>query len=163
MPWNLLLNPTVLLAIALASASAFGWLQTTRLHAAQDRVIAVQATFDQFKAGVAAEGKLAQQRADAQAAIDRKRKEVADANHKAAVAVRDQRIASMRHDADSRSSYSLPAPEPSAPRPDIACFDRGAFELATRSALESLRGLADECDAAIISLNIAKAWAKAQP
>ena len=48
MPWALLMNPTVLLGLALAGASAFGWLQTVRLGAAQDRVGGVQARFGQF-------------------------------------------------------------------------------------------------------------------
>src|SRR3989304_5753167 len=78
MPWSLLLNPTVLLGLALAGASAFGWFQTVRLGAAQDRVVAVQARFDQFKASVASEGRAAQARAETQRKADLQRAKEAD-------------------------------------------------------------------------------------
>ncbi len=109
---------------------------------------------------MAAQGRIAQQEADKRAREDAKRKEKADASYKAAIALRDQRIASLRHDADSRSAYSLPPAPAGSPDPTRACFDRAEFERATRSALEGLRKLADEGDEAITALNSARAWAR---
>lgn len=68
MPWTLLLRPTVLLGIALAGASGFGWLQTTRLGVAQDRIQALRGEY-------AVRDRAAQEAADKalQAALERVR------------------------------------------------------------------------------------------
>lgn len=160
MPWSLLLNPTVLLALALAAASAFGYIQTTRLGAAQDRIEAITARFDQFKAQVASEGKLAQERADSQARADKLKKEKADANQKRATAVLLADIERLRKSRGSPGGGGLSAPAPLAGSPDRTCYDPAKFAGALRSLDEGILGILESGSQAVIDLNSVREWAK---
>ncbi len=146
--------------VTLAGAIGFGWVQTKRLGWCQANQEALQTEFDTFKAQVAAQGEIAQQKANQQAAADKLRKEREDANHKATVALLNQRISSLRHDADSSGRYLLPAAAAGSNRPDLACFDRADFERASRGVLGELRAIADQGDAATVGLDAARAWAQ---
>jgi len=160
MPWGLLLNPTVLLGLALAGASAFGWFQTVRLGAAQDRIVAVQARFDQFKASVASEGRAAQVQAETQRKADQQRQEKANAQNKATVSLLNQRIASLRYDREHSGSYGVPTPGPAPGSPDRSCFKSTEFERAVSGFVEGAAGLIAECDGIRSALDTAKLWAQ---
>ena len=156
----LLGNKWTWIALALAGASAWGAIQTMRLDSAKARLKAVQAEFKGFKAQVAAEGKVAQKRANKQAADDKQRKEKADAEQKRVVSLLNQRVASLRHDADSRSSYRLPAAPAGTARPDLACFDRAELTGSVGILEEGVPRITQQGDEARLDLDTAKAWAQ---
>lgn len=164
-------NPGTLIYLAIGIAVAAGaaggtaaWkFQGMRLDSAKAATVAVQAKFDVFVAQVAAEGKVAQQRADTQAAADKLRAKEADDENKHVHALDSQRIASLRHDLDSRSN-GLPAVPAGSSRPDLLCLDRAEYQREDGAAFVRLRqgarGLADEGTAATLDLNTTKMWAK---
>jgi hypothetical protein len=145
------------LVLVIVASAGFGAI---KMHAHdQTRYEALQGDFAGYRAQVSAEGKIAQRRADAQAAAAKLAKEQTDAENKAARNLDRQRIASLRWDADHRGAYSLPAAPADARRADLACFDRAEFERAGGAALGRLRAIADQGDAATLDLNSARAWA----
>lgn len=163
-------NPLTLLylagAIALASAVAGGtaaWkIQGVRLETSRAETAAVRLRFDNFKAEVTAQGKVAKEKADAQAAKDRANKEKADVESKRLVTALRADIARLRHDRDSSRGSIVPAAPATSSRPDLACFARAEFEPALRAVLDRIRdrtrGLVDEGSEATVNLDTAKAW-----
>jgi hypothetical protein len=86
-----------------------------------------------------------------------KEKERSDAENKR---LRTANAALSRSLRESRSSRQyLPAPSPSAKRPDAATFDRGELERAIQSLDERVSGLIEQGDKARIDLDTAKEWA----
>jgi hypothetical protein len=86
-----------------------------------------------------------------------KEKERSDAENKR---LRTANAALSRSLRESRSSRQyLPAPSPSAKRPDAATFDRGELERAIQSLDERVSGLIEQGDQARIDLDTAKEWA----
>ena len=166
MPWGLLLNPTVLLGLALAGASAFGWFQTVRLGAAQDRIVAVQARFDQFKASVASEGRAAQVRAEAQRKADLQRAKEADNEAKKRYFSLDAQYAAYRlrqRAGNGATSRIVPAATAGAPDGNRVCYTRDTLDLEITGALGRLRGeLAEDIepyDRATVMARICRDWA----
>lgn len=133
-----------------------------RLHASQDATKALQAAFDGFKAQVAAEGKIAQQKADAQAAKDKLSKENADAEHAKSVAALKYDIARLRKQRSNPDFSGLSAPAPTAASPDRTCFDPAKLAGTLRSLDEGLLGIVEIGSKAVIDLDVAKAWARSQ-
>lgn len=131
MPWSLLLSPTVLLAIALAAASGFGWLQTHRLGSAKAEIVAVQATFDAFKAQVAAEGRAAQEKADKAVAAQKQQVAQLEVQHEKdlvdygnSIRASEQRM----RDAVSAGGGVVPNSPGSSGQPQATvCFDRATL------------------------------------
>ena len=166
MPWTLLLNPTVLLGLALAGASAFGWLQTVRLGAAQDRVEAVQARFDQFKAQVASEGEAAKTKAKAQRKADLQRAKEADDEAKTRYRSLDAAYAAYRlrqRAGDSATSRIVPAATAGAPDGNRVCYTRDTLDREITGAVGRLRdelaGDAEPYDRATVTARICRDWA----
>jgi len=166
MPWTLLLRPTVLLGLALAGASALGWLQTVRLGAAQDRVEAVQARFDQFKAQVAVEGREAKAKAEAQRKEDLQRAKEADDEAKKRYSSLDAAYAAYRlrqRAGNGATSRIVPAATAGAPDGNRVCYTRDTLDLEITGALGRLRGeLAEDIepyDRATVMARICRDWA----
>ncbi len=158
-PWSLFLNPTVLLGIALAGALAFGGLQTHRLGSAQERIGAITAQFEDFKASVQAQGRAAQERAESQAKADKQRQEKANVQNQTVRARDAAVIAQLRRERDSARSSIVPTAASAPTDPGRASFDRAELESALRVLLGEVRGLVDEGSAAVVDLNSAKLWA----
>ena len=160
MPWGILLNPTVLLGLAFAGASAWAWIQTERLDSAKTALEAVRGEYGAFKAQVATLGRIAQDKADKQAKSDKRRKEVADANYSSTIAAMHNDLTKLRDERDRSVSSRVPASASSAQHPDRACFNRPELEQALRGLLVEVRGFVDEGSATIMGLDAAKAWAQ---
>lgn len=120
----------------------------------------VQVKFDAFVAKTKAEGEKAQAESDAHKAADIANKEKADHENAATVAALNTVIYGLRH--SNTSAGNLPPAPAGSSRPDLACFDRAAYQSAYGILVEGLRGLADEGTAATVDLNTAKRWS-AQP
>jgi integrase len=91
-------------------------------------------------------------------ARNQKEKERSDAENKR---LRDANLSLSRSLRESRSSRQyLPAPSPSAKRPDAATFDRGELERAIQSLDESVSRIIAEGDQARIDLDSARTWAQ---
>jgi hypothetical protein len=87
-----------------------------------------------------------------------KEKERSDAENKR---LRTANAALSRSLRESRSSRQyLPAPSPSAKRPDAATFDRAELERAIQLLDERVSGLIEQGDQARIDLDTARTWAQ---
>ena len=166
MPWALLMNPTVLLGLALAGASAFGWLQTVCLGAAQDRGEAVQARFDQFKATVAAEGRAAKERAENQRKADLQRAKEADNEAKKRYSSLDAQYAAYRlrqRTGSGATERLVPAATAGAPDGNRVCYTRDTLDREITGAIGRLRGElagdAEPYDRATVTARTCKDWA----
>ena len=160
-PINLLYLAGIIAIAAAGVGGTTAWtVQGWRLDAANARTDKVQASFDGFKAQVAAEGKVAQERANAQAAKDKLTKETADAENARVTAALRADITKLRRERDSARVSTVPAAPAGSGRPDLACFDRSGLESALRGLLGDIRGLVDQGAAATLDLNTAKAWAQ---
>lgn len=160
MGWSLLLNWRTWAVLGYVALAGWGSIQTMRLDWAKTENKAITAAFESFKAQTKAQGEIAQQKADLQAKQDLQRKERADHENKATVALLNQRISSLRYDREHTHSYELPAADSSSKRPDLVCFDRTEYSRADGSFISGARQLADEGDSAALSLNTACEWAR---
>lgn len=145
--------------------AGWGTIQTWRLGYTQDRVEAITATFEAFKAQVAAMGEIAQQRAATQAALDRQRKEKADADRAAAKVKIDGLYAAYSSLRDTRAGSGggiLPSPGPATADPARADFDRRALDRALSGFDRSVTDLLRTGDEAIVDLDAAKLWAQSR-
>ncbi len=158
---SLLGNWRVWVLLLLAGAVGTAWIQTKRLDHAKTALTALQEEFESFKATVAAEGKIAQQRAIAHEAADKLNKEKVDAENVKTRAADLAAIARLRNANPSRST--LPSAPSDSKRPDLACFDRIEYlredGRITQNLFAGARILADEGTTNTIDLNSAKTWA----
>lgn len=155
MNWLTGLNPGILLAALLAAFVAGGaaaWtVQGYRLDALQQK-------YDGFVSLTKVQGEAARKAAVKQAANDQLRKEKADHENQAVIAVLHADIERMRK---SRAAGSfVPAAPAGARRPELACFDRAELESAIRELDIKVQGLVDEGSEAAVNLDSAKAWAR---
>ena len=155
-----LLNPTVLLGLAFAGASAWAWIQTERLDSAKTALEAVRGEYGAFKAQVATLGRIAQDKADKQAKSDKRRKEVADANYSSTIAAMHNDITRLRDERDRARGDLLPAPAAGAKRPDVVTFQRAEFERTLSNFMAGAGKLVEEGDIARVELDAAKTWAQ---
>ena len=151
------LSPALWTGIAFAIVMAWGGIQTLRLDACHTKNEAIKATFDAFRATVAAEGKKAQEMAAQKEKADKLSKETADAENAKAVVARDAVINRLRSERSS-SSYA-PATAPASQHPERACFVRTDFDRALSNFVEGTGQLIEECDRTRIDLDTAKHWA----
>ena len=147
------------IALLLAGFGAFCYVKGGEGPKAQ--LAAKTAQMDAFVAQTRTLGEQAQKAADARKLADQQAKETADAQNAAAVAANNATVSKLRHDLAARTnSHYLPPAPPASSRPDLACYDRAALELALGKFIGDVRGLADEGTKATIDLVTAKNWAK---
>jgi hypothetical protein len=114
--------------------------------------------FDTFVAEVKAKGEEQERKTKETIARNQKEKERADAENKRLRTANASLSRSLR---ESRSSRQyLPAPSPSAKRPDAATFDRAILERAIQLLDERVSGLIEQGDQARIDLDTARTWAQ---
>ena len=150
--WRLILYASVALALVMFG----GGVVYKHEHAL---LVLKQSELDTFKGGVAALGKAAQDRTKAENSTNQKRKQDADKENIAAMALANRTITSLRRDADRARGSFVPGPSPTAKRPDLACFDRTELESAIRGLVTEVRGFVDEGGKATLDLNTARIWA----
>ncbi len=143
-------------AVILIAAASFGALKMHSYDAA--RYENLEMTYENFKSQTAAEGKLAQVRADQQKANDLKAKEKADADHKTAVDSLNAELDGLRK-RGARGNTVPPAPA-STSRPDLACFDRTLLGDAIDGFLRDVSSQVTSGAKATLDLDNAKAWAR---
>ena len=148
------LSPTLWMAVGaallIAGLGIVVKVQTSRLEA-------VTAEYTTFKADVKAMGELAQKVADAQKAVDKSKKEKADANNAKTVAALADTIKRLR---DERTSSSLlPPASPDSRNPEVVSFDRTQLDGALSGFVEGAANLIVEGSKAVVDLNTAKQWA----
>ena len=148
-------KPLGILLVVLAIAGAGAYANGVRWEAKYDKL---QASYDTFKGGVAALGEQAKAKAALQALADLKKQERADDENKRTVATLRADIKRVRLEADRARGGGVPAAPAGASRPDLACFDRAAFESAYGELTAEVRGGADEGTEATVDLNTAKIW-----
>lgn len=150
------LNPWVLLVLGVLLASA-GGLGKLWLHERSE--------FASYRGAVDALNQAAQDRTGARIALDKSRKETADAQNSAAALAWLAAVDRMRRAAGPVSPI-VPAAAPGAGDPDRVCFDRPQLEREIRGALEvfreSARELVDEGSQARLKLDTAIRWAAAR-
>ena len=142
MPWSLLLNPTVLLGIALALAIGTATIQTKRVESAKQEARTVQAQFDAFKAQVLENDRLAKAAAKAHELEDiRKAKEVDDEHRKRYSDLDSSYVKyRLRQRAGSSATERLVPTRPAGSSDDKICFDsREALDSRIRGALDGFR------------------------
>lgn len=147
------------LALLVIAAAAFGAVKMHEYDA--PRLEACQGDFAGYRAQVAAEGRIAQRRADADAAAAKLAKEQTDAENRRARDSDRRHIERLRRDAELAGRYNLPAAAAAARGGNelLLCFERAEFERAGRALLGDLRGIADAGDAAAIDLASVRSWA----
>lgn len=148
---NALASPWCWLAITIAVAglAAKGW---------QDE----RAAFAAYRGAVEALNHAAQDRTRARIALDKSRKETADAQNSAAALAWLSAVDRVRRAAGPVGPI-VPAAAAGAADPDRACFSRAQLEREIRSALETFRAsareLVDEGSQARLKLDTAIRWA----
>lgn len=139
----------VALAVAAAGLAASGWQNERE-------------AFASYRGAVEALNKAAQDRTRARIALDKSRKETADAQNSAAALAWLAAVDRMRRAAGPVGPI-VPAAAPGAVDPGRVCFDRAQLEREIRGALEgfraSARGLVDEGSTARLKLDTAIRWA----
>lgn len=140
----------------------YGYIETLRLERDHAYKVEAQAKADLllFKTEVAALGKKAESDKNAKEAADQLKKEKADAENSAALAVLAGDIKRLRDERDSRASTIPERPAGSKCPDGQACFDRAELERALRDYRSEVRRLVDEGAAVTIDLNTAKRWAQ---
>ena len=122
----------------------------------------LNAEYHQFKGGVETAGRLAKEKADKQAAADRKAKETADEENRRSHATARATISKLRAAATARNSRggSVP-PAPAGSRcPDGAvCFDTAEYQRAIGDFDREARSGADEGTKVTTDFNTAREWA----
>jgi hypothetical protein len=137
-----------LLAIGLLVLTVFGYVKHCQ---------SVKAEYFNFVQKTKLAGEEQERKTKETIARNLKEKERSDAENKR---LRTANAALSRGLRESRSSRQyVPAPSPSAKRPDAATFDRGELERAIQSLDESVSGLIEQGDQARIDLDTAKEWA----
>ncbi len=139
--------------LAVTAAGGLAWLQTSRLDA-------LRKEYAEFKGGVEALGRAAQQAAADKEKFDKLRKEAADAQNAAALATLTRTIDELRRNRDRARGSIVPEAPRASNRPDLACFDRPLLESALRDYRSRIRGLVDEGTAGAVNLDTAKSWAQ---
>lgn len=124
------LNPWVLLVLGVLLASA-GGLGKLWLHERSE--------FASYQGAVEALNVTAQDRTRARIALDKSRKETADAQNSAATLAWLAAVDRLRRDAGPVGPI-VPAAAPGAAKPERACFDRAILEPGLRGLLEEFRG-----------------------
>jgi len=81
-----------------------------------------------------------------------------NARTKSALAIALNSLRSQR----PSSGFVSAAPATSS-RPDLACYDRADLGGTIGKVVDGVRAIADECTAATVDLNTAKAWAQSKP
>lgn len=121
------------------------------------RLDASKAEYAGFVATTKANGEAAEREAARIAAADKQRKDQADEENRRTL---DRLRADVKRLRDANpASGIVPAAAAGASRPELACFDRAELGRAVGSLVESVRGLADEGDAATVNLDTARRWA----
>ena len=148
------------IAILIALAAFGGYMFWRGGEGPRAELATVKAQYAAFQSQVKVLGDNAQKAADAEKAKDLANKENADHENAVTAAANASVIAKLRHDLATRSggNYLPPAPSGSN-RPDLACYDRTALELAVRDFVTDIRGQVDQGTAATIDLNTARMWA----
>ena len=152
-----------ILAAGLFGAGAY-WMHG-RATVKFDRL---NAEYHQFKGGVETAGRLAKEKADKQAAADRKAKETADEENSRSLATARATISRLRALAakrDSRGGSVSPAPAGSRCPAGQTCFDTAEYQRAIGGFDSGARRLADEGTQVSTDLNTAREWAnqRSQP
>ncbi len=126
------------------------------LKVQSSRLESCKAEFQTFKSEVERLGLEAKEKAKKQEALDKLKKDKADAE------LRKLRSANAEfkrlRDSDTSRRRLPPAPAETS-RPDLSCFDRSELERAYGELVKEVRGIADEGTEATISLDAAKQWA----
>jgi len=139
----------VALAVAAAALAARGWQNERE-------------AFAQYRGAVEALNLAAQERTRARIAIDKSRKETADAQNSAATLAWLAAVDRLRRAAGPVGPI-VPAAAPGAADPDRACFSRAILDREIRGTLEAFRegarGLVDEGSTARLKLDTAIRWA----
>ena len=163
---TLLSNKWAWIGLMLAGLGLSLTIQTNRLEHAETARTALQATFDGFKAQVAAEGKIAQQRADAQAKQDIQRAKEADDEAKKRYASLDAQYSAyrMRQRTSNDTGRSLlPSTAQGAGSNSQVCYSRETVDREFSAALERFRGRLEDSvqpyDKATIVARTCKEWA----
>jgi hypothetical protein len=137
------------MSIAAAGLATKGWLDERE-------------AFASYRGAVEALNKAAQERRTAAIALDKSRKETADAQNAAAALAWLAAVDRLRRAAGPVGPI-VPAAAPGARDPARACFDRAVLEREIRIALEDFRtatrGLVDEGSQARLKLDTALRWA----
>lgn len=136
------------LYVAIAASVAFLGMGAA-LKWQSSRLASCKQEFVEFQAAVKAA-------ADAQAAIDAKNKEKADAERKKMLAANATLNRRLR---DSASASSLPPASPAGVA-DRACFDRASLDLAIRQFTQGTAAIAIDGQQAVDELSNARSWAQ---
>ena len=160
------LSAGIFLAGLAAGGSGAWWVQGLRLDSAKAETKTVQAAFSVFKTQVAAEGKIAQQKADTQAAADKQRAKEADDEAKKRYSSLDAQYSQyrMRQRAGSgATSRIVPPAATGTPSGSAICYTREKLDSEISGAVGRLRaGLADDAepyDKAAVVARICRDWA----
>lgn len=114
--------------------------------------------FDEYKVAVKAVGQAQEAWATALGKLNRKRKDIANAENLKLRA--DLTLTTDRLRVARAGSRYVPPAAPGAKRPDIAPFDRAELERAIRVFADEAAGIVEEGDKARIDLDTAKRWAQ---
>ena len=114
------------MSIAAAGLATKGWLDERE-------------AFASYRGAVEALNKAAQERTAAAIALDKSRKETADAQNAAAALAWSAALDRVRRAAGPVGPI-VPAAAPGAAKPERACFDRAILEPGLRGLLEEFRG-----------------------
>ena len=152
MNFAILLSPWFWLALAAAAAGALGKAWDAERNA-----------FAAYRGGVEALGKAQEERTRDRIALDKARKETADAQLVATTTAWAAAIDRVRREAGPVAGVVPPAPA-DAVRPDRACFDREELERGIRDSMEELRAatrrVVEKGDQTRLRLDSALRWAQ---
>jgi len=155
MNFTILLSPWFWLALAVAAAGALGKAWDDERQA-----------FASYRGGVDALGKAQEERTRDRIALDKARKETADAQLTSTTAAWAAALDRVRRQAGPVASIVPPAPA-GASKPDRACFDRAILDRGLRGAMEEFRsaarGIVEKGDGARLRLDNALRWAGGSP
>ena len=140
-------------AALVVALSGLLWLQTSRLDA-------LRKEYAEFKGGVEALGRAAKAAAEAQAKVDRTKKEQTDAENARTHAADQLTIGRLRKQLSTSGGSLPPAPAGSKCPDGQTCFDRAEYQRADGVFVAGARGLSDEGTAVTADLDTAKRWAK---
>lgn len=157
------MNIYIWIAIAVTSAAVgagAAWkVQGMRLDAANGRTATVQAAFDTFTAKTAAEGKIAQAKAESEKKTNQLAKDKADETRTKLLATNADLSKQLRDSRARANGSGLHAPTPNPGSLGRTCFDPTKLSDALRQLDEGFFGIAEECSKAVIDLDSAKNWA----
>ena len=141
----------IVIAVVIGMLALGITVQTKRLEAAK-------AEYAAFVAAVKAKGEEQERKTKEQIAKDKAAQEKANAENqtsRARIAALSRQLRNAR-----ASSGILPAPAPTARRPDAITFDRAELERTLQRLDEGVSGLVAEGDQGRIELDVARNWAK---